>query len=87
MPIGVYERSDSQRKADGDRLRAAGYAVTYEQRCRGIDHHKAVLDDDKVREIRRLYAEGKGIRELGRLFQCTHGNIRAIVIRQTWTHI
>lgn len=56
----------------------------------GVLHHKAKLDEDKVREIRRLRTE-EGLSYVGiadRLNWIVDvGTIRAAAIRRTWRHV
>ncbi len=54
---------------------------------RGMLHHKAKLDPDKVREIRRLASEKKGPTEIGRLFGVTAGCIWDVVRGKNWKDV
>ena len=55
--------------------------------ARGEKCFQAKLTEDKVREIRKLRAEGKTTVELGKLFNIDSSNINRIVNRQRWTHV
>ena len=52
---------------------------------RGTDQHKAVLDEDQVRCIRRQYEDGMGIASLARQYMVGESTIRNVVKRHTWT--
>lgn len=55
---------------------------------RGVENSQAVLDDDKVREIRRLYAQGGVTQtELGDRFGVDNTTISCVVTRRTWKHV
>jgi hypothetical protein len=54
---------------------------------RGERHGNAKLDDDKVREIRRLYANGVKPRVIKAIFKISSSNVGYIVARKTWTHV
>ena len=56
--------------------------------AKGVSHGSAKLTEDRVREIRRLYATGNFTqRELARQFGVSTQTICMIVLRQTWKHI
>lgn len=56
--------------------------------ARGERSRNAKMTDEKVREMRRLYANG-GVtqRELGFLFGLDNSNVSRIVNRQDWAHV
>lgn len=57
-------------------------------KVRGEDCHTAVLTEEKVREIRKLYAEGKlSLKRLAQQFGVTDGTIYQIVSKKTWKHV
>ncbi len=45
------------------------------------------LSDEKVREIRRLLAEGRIQREVGEQFGVTQPTIGRIARREAWSHV
>jgi hypothetical protein len=53
----------------------------------GTAHGKAQLVDDDVRAIRGAHAGGQSIYSLARDYKVASGTIRAIVRRETWTHL
>lgn len=53
----------------------------------GVLNGRAVLNEDAVREIRRLSAIGHSNTTLGCMFGVTHSNIYRIKRRQSWKHI
>lgn len=53
----------------------------------GTKNPLAKLDDDKVREIRRLYSQGATIRGLAKVFGVTPSAIQSVVRRETWKHV
>ena len=55
---------------------------------KGIQVHNAVLDEIKVKEIRKLYATGKYFQsDLDKMFEVGAGTVNKIVRNLTWTHI
>lgn len=56
--------------------------------ARGVDHHRAVLSEWDVREIRRMVAEGKmTYTAIAREFGISQGHVSNIVARRTWAHL
>tara|TARA_R110000868_G_scaffold228311_3_gene481337 strand:- start:136 stop:744 length:609 start_codon:yes stop_codon:yes gene_type:complete len=53
----------------------------------GIQNVNAKLDDEKVKEIRRLLKVGVSQADLGRQFGVTKQTIAAIKLCQTWKHV
>lgn len=54
----------------------------------GVDLYNAKLDEDKVREIRRRYADGDASsQQLGAIFQVDPSIILDCVYRRTWRHV
>lgn len=53
----------------------------------GSRHVESVLDEDKVRQIRSLRAQGMGTDEIARQFGTVPSNIRKIVRRASWKHV
>lgn len=51
---------------------------------RGIEQHKAVLDEIQVREIRAKYANGKGVAAMAREYGVGESTIRNVAQRKTW---
>ena len=54
---------------------------------RGVDRHCAKLNDEDVRTIRALHAEGAGTRALALRYSVDRTNIQLIVRRATWKHV
>lgn len=56
--------------------------------CRGVAQWKTHLDDDKVREIRRIYARGGVSQEaVGRMFGIKRTTVLGIVSHRKWAHV
>lgn len=53
---------------------------------RGVDHHAAKLDEDAVREIRRL-ANRATVSALSRQFSVSRLTIRQVIQRKVWKHV
>lgn len=57
----------------------------------GEEHHLAVMNDDKVLELRRLWEEGKDqygfTTKIARQFNISEGTARLIVSGKTWKHL
>lgn len=53
----------------------------------GVEHCKAKLNDDKVREIRILYSEGKTLLGISRLFDVSVSTIHGVTARKFWKHV
>lgn len=55
--------------------------------CKGVRHHAAKLNDDQVREIRRMLVSGKKGKDVARLFGVTASLIAQINIGKQWRHV
>lgn len=64
-----------------------GRVVVAKGNSRGAGHPHARLNDDKVREIRKLYSEGHNCAEIGRMYGIAKQNINLIVKRKSWKHV
>lgn len=54
----------------------------------GTRNGKSLLDEDKVREIRKLYSEGGWTyKMLGKKFDVSGPTITDVVVRRTWKHV
>lgn len=63
-------------------------SITYENMSRGVRHHRAKLDDGKVREIRALYETGRvTFSTLAQKYNVSLSLVAAIVRRKIWKHI
>jgi hypothetical protein len=47
----------------------------------------AKLNDDKVRDIRRMHAEGYSNRRIAAIMNVHHSNIGAVLSGETWSHV
>jgi hypothetical protein len=56
-------------------------------RIAGILNCKAKFTEDDIRDVRRLYAEGLSLRQLGRRYRVWYTTISQIVNRNTWAHV
>jgi HNH endonuclease/Helix-turn-helix domain len=54
---------------------------------RGEANKGARLTDDRVREIRALYAQGRTLDDLGRRYSVNPATIWHVVHRRTWRHV
>jgi DNA-directed RNA polymerase sigma subunit (sigma70/sigma32) len=72
-------------QAEHMRLHANDWDIN-KNKARGERQWFAKLTADQVREIRRRYGTMTNV-ELGRMFGVTKGNVRSIVLRQTWAHV
>lgn len=57
------------------------------RQSKGIDHPPSKLNEDSVREIRRLYSQGVKFRDIQARFPFTHTTIWKVYARKTWKHI
>lgn len=48
---------------------------------------RSKFTERQVKSVRREFSNGKTLSELSRTHKCTLQNIRAIVLRKTWTHV
>lgn len=55
--------------------------------AQGVDCGRAKLTDTKVRNIRKLHANGETGESLAKKYNVAPSNIWAIIHRKTWTHI
>lgn len=53
----------------------------------GEGHYLAKLTEERVREMRRLHAEGWGYKRLAKEFKLNESTARSAVIRETWKHV
>ena len=53
----------------------------------GSSHPFSKLDEDKVREIRRLSREGTSYVALARRFEVDRQTIKKVVRRESWRHV
>lgn len=55
---------------------------------KGKRNPTSILNEEKVKEIRKLYSSGKYYqKELGKMFGVTRSTISDIIIRATWKHV
>lgn len=59
------------------------------RQAKGVDcnHPHRVLDEEAVRQIRALRAEGMQIKELMARYGASKGTILSVVHRRTWRHV
>lgn len=58
------------------------------RRQRGIEHPKAVLTEEDVREIRRIFGTGEySMKQLAQLYAVSASNVSGIIKRKTWKHV
>ena len=53
----------------------------------GVKHGQAKLNDEKVREIRGLRAQGWSLRKIGRQFGVDHTEVDNILRGRNWKHV
>lgn len=53
----------------------------------GSDNGMAKLDEKSVQEIRILFADGKRVSDLARMYGVTKSNIWYVVRIRTWKHV
>lgn len=64
------------------------HMVKQDRQSKGSHRPQAILNEEQVLEIRRLYKETKTThRKLARLFGVEHSAIYCIINRYTWKHI
>lgn len=54
---------------------------------RGVVNGRAVLNEEQVRDIRKLYATGLTQREIGEMYGLRDTTISAITRRKRWSHV
>lgn len=64
----------------------------YGVRCPGTENHNAIIDDKKVRKMRRLYSRynrrgGWTLKRLALRFNVSISTVSKIVRREAWTHV
>lgn len=62
-------------------------AMDRDRLMKGAKHTWAKLDDQKVRDIRRLRGCGETFASLGRRFGVSRSSIRQIIAGKTWRHV
>ena len=55
--------------------------------AKGTENGRAKLNDDKVREMRRLSSEGMTGVEMAQRFRVTESAISKVILRQSWGHV
>lgn len=53
----------------------------------GVRHPNAVLNDDKVREIRRLHSQGARFVDIAKQFGISSSTARDVASRKRWKHV
>ena len=53
----------------------------------GVKHGQAKLNDEKVREIRGLRAQGWSLRKIGRQFGVNKSTIHRVIVGKDWKHV
>lgn len=82
-PDHLYAGDQKENIAD-----AIEHGDLLKSRARGQEHGKSVLDEEQVREIRRLYDSGEhSQRDLSNRFDVSKGAIQDVVEWKTWTHL
>jgi len=61
--------------------------VSHGRSTKGVRNRHAKLDENRVREIREMWASGKNLRSIADEFGVTRGNVHLIVTRKTWGHV
>jgi hypothetical protein len=74
LAVGSDKDNADDRAKDGNTFR--GEQVTI-----------AKLTEAKVKEARKLYAEGVGVMELAKRYDVAHGTIRPALLGKTWAHV
>jgi hypothetical protein len=88
--LGTNQENTADRTLKGRSAAGArNGTIVHPELCpRGTHNGNSRLTDDKVREIRRRYSNGEGLRPLARAFGISsHNTIRLIVNRTTWKHV
>lgn len=67
----------------GDTYDDCGGPIVRRERGRGV----IVLDEDKVREIRRRYARGERCAVLARELRLSYACVRNAVVGRSWAHV
>ena len=83
------DRVDGDKGYSPDNCRWADQATQSANRkiMKGETHYKARLTTEQVREIRKLLEQGKGLTEIGRLFDVTNYTIYHISKRRSWRSV
>ncbi len=55
--------------------------------ARGVDNNTTKLNEDQVREIRKLKADGATLKQIADMFPVGPETIRALVTGKTWRHV
>jgi hypothetical protein len=80
---GVRKHPESRPRGDDHHARRTPEVIP-----RGTDFPQSKLDEDKVREIRRLYATGNYTqKQLAEMFGVTQHLICLIIHRKAWAHV
>ena len=87
-PMHIYDGTTATNAQDAVRAGTSNFLRPDLPRARGSAHGNAKLDEDRVREIRKLYAQG-GVSQqaLADRFGVDQSKISGIVRNKTWTHV
>lgn len=61
--------------------------VLRNRQSRGTDRYNAKLDEDRVREIRKLYDQGVSQKNLAERYSVSTHAIHSVVHRRSWKHV
>lgn len=68
-------------------MRGKGRAAPPPNTQVGVNHHLAVLDEDGVRQMRRLASQGVSARRVARYFGVNWSTAKRVISRTTWKHV
>ena len=87
-PFHIYDGTYSTNALDAVHAGTANFLRSDLPRARGETHGRAKMTDEKVREMRRLYAEGKATqKQLAEQFGIGQSKVSGIVRHKTWRHV
>ena len=67
--------------------REHSYAMGLHRPQRGEDHGSAKVDDQDVRDIRKMCRQGAKYQEVAEIYELTRTAVGLIVRRETWGHV
>lgn len=87
-PLHIYDGTTANNANDSVRAGTAYFLRPGVPKARGTAQHLAKLDEDKVRQIRTLYATGNVSQyDLASRFGVGQGRISDVLTRKTWAHV
>lgn len=61
--------------------------VLKDRQQKGVEKASAVLNPEKVQQIRKLHLQGYGYRSIAKMYECGRTSIERIITGRNWKHV